>query len=247
MPTSRKHALSDWGSDIDTRIRAAHVTKAALAQQLSLHPSTLFRWLQTAPPSEFERRRVENVLGQFEGVRPGTVPDRLMGYERDSVGDQLRSLVDDLRKSRRDLARALSKGKDSVPIHDAVYWLNRILAVTENTVAVRDGVIGLLGSLPIAVYHFGPDFTVRWNTAGTATLFGWTPEEIVRKGAMSFIHPDDLPHSTEALTELASRRTYEPFEVRIRCKDGSYKTVTARSIGVFGDDGKLRGIITALM
>jgi hypothetical protein len=64
---------------------------------------------------------------------------------------------------------------------------------------------------------------------------------------MWFIHPDDLPRSIEALTELRSRGTYDQFPVRIRCKDTSDKTVTARAVGIFDDDGKLRWIVTALM
>jgi hypothetical protein len=40
---------------------------------------------------------------------------------------------------------------------------------------------------------------------------------------------------------------YDQFPVRIRCKDTSYKTVTARAVGIFDDDGKLRWIVTALM
>jgi PAS domain-containing protein len=247
MPTSRKHALSEWGADVDTRIRTAHVTKAALAQQLGLHPSTLFRWLQSEPPSEFEQRRLENVLDQLEGTKPGALADKLMGRDRDQTADDLRTLMEDLRKSRKDLARALSEGRDSIPIHDGVYWLNRILATTENTVAVRDGIVAMLGSLPLAMYHFGPDFTMHWVTAGVTTLFGWSPAQIRERGPMSFVHPDDLARSTESLTEMTSTGTHEPFEVRIRCKDDSYKTVTARAVGIFGDDGKLLGFVTALM
>ncbi len=247
MPTSRKHALSDWGRDIDNRLRAAHVTKAALAQQLQLHPSTLFRWLQSEPPSRFERRRVENVLEQLDGTKPSVLADKLAGYDSDDTANQLRELIAELRSFRKQVARSLSDGVDAVPVHDVVYWVNRVLAVTENTIAVRDGLAAMLGVLPLALYHIGPDLQARWVSAGAETLFGWSIAEVTAKGPMSFIHRDDVGLTSDAVAQLNRTGSHEPFEARIRCKDGSYKTVVARAVAVYDEDGEVQGFITSLM
>jgi len=247
MPTSRKHALSDWGSDIDDRLRAAHVTKAALAQQLQLHPSTLFRWLQSEPPSSFERRRVENVLEQLEGTKPSLLADKLAGHDSDTTANQLRDIISELRTFRRNVARSLSDGTDAVPIHDVVYWVNRVLSVTENTMAVRDGLAAMIGVLPLALYHIGTDLQARWVSAGAETLFGWSIAEVTAKGPLSFIHPDDVGLTSEAVAQLNQTGSHEPFEARIRCKDGSYKTAVARAVAVYDEDGEVQGFITSLM
>jgi PAS domain S-box-containing protein len=247
MPTSRKHALSDWGSDIDARLRAAHVTKAALAQQLRLHPSTLFRWLQREPPSRGERRRVENVLEQLDGTRPSTLADRLTGSDSDKTANQLRSLITDLRAFRRRVAQNLSDGADVIPIHDVVYWVNRVLGVTETTIAVRDGLAAMIGVLPLALYHISPDLQARWVSAGAETLFGWSSKEVTIRGPMSFIHPDDIGMASEAVAQLNETGTYDPIDVRVRCKDGSYKACTARAVAVYGEDGQVTGFMTSLM
>ena len=247
MPTSRKHALSDWGSDIDNRLRAAHVTKAALAQQLQLHPSTLFRWLQSEPPSSFERRRVENVLEQLDGTKPSVLADKLAGHDSDDTVNQLRELIAELRSFRREVARSLSEGADAVPVHDVVYWVNRVLSVTENTIAVRDGLAAMIGVLPLALYHVGPDLQARWVSAGAETLFGWSIAEVTAKGPMSFIHREDVGLTSDAVAQLKKTGSHDPFEARIRCKDGSYKTAVARAVAVYDEDGEVQGFITSLM
>ena len=247
MPTSRTHPLSDWGSDIDNRLRAAHVTKAALAQQLQLHPSTLFRWLQSEPPSSFERGRVENVLEQLEGTKPSVLADTLTGHDNDNTANQLRELIGGLRSFRREVARSLSEGADAVPIHDVVYWVNRIVSVTENTLAVRDGLAAMIGVLPLALYHIGPDLQARWVSAGAETLFGWSITEVTAKGPLSFIHPDDVGLTSDAVAQLKQTGSHEPFQVRIRCKDGSYKKAVARAVAIYDDGGNATGFITSLM
>ena len=247
MPTSRKHALSDWGSDIDNRLRAAHVTKAALAQQLQLHPSTLFRWLQSEPPSSIERRKVENVLEQLEGSKPSVLADQLGGHDNDDTTNQLRDMITELRSFRREVARSLSEGTDTVPIHNVVYWVNRILSVAENTIAVRNGLAAMIGVLPLALHHIGPDLQARWVSAGAETLFGWSIAEVTARGPLSFIHPDDVGLTSEAVAQLNQTGSHEPFEARVLCKDGSYKTAVARAVAIYDEDGEVQGFITSLM
>ena len=246
MPATRTHVLSDWGAEVDRRLRAAHVTKAALAQQLRLHPSTLFRWLQSEPPSEVARKRLHRILEELEGTRPTLLADTLAGHDHDPVAQQLRDLHEDLHKFRRQVAGEIADGEEAIPISDVVYWVNRVLSVTEATIAARDGVVSMIGLLPVALYNIGADLRATWVSAGATTLFGWTPEEIIEQGPMSFLHPDDVARTSEAIGELRSSGTHDPFEVRIRCHDGSYRAVTARAVAMFDDQDELRGFITSL-
>lgn len=246
MPASRTHNLSDWGKEVDARLRAAHVTKAALAQQLRLHPSTLFRWLQSEPPTTVASKRVERILEELEGTRPTLLADTIAGHDSDPVAQQLRDLRDDLHRFRRRVASEIADGAETVPISDVVYWVNRVLSVTEATITARDGVVSMIGLLPVAFYNVGADLRIRWVSAGATMLFGWAPDEIMAQGALSFIHPDDVARTSDAIGELQTTGTYDPFDVRIRCRDGTYRSVTARAVAMLDEQDELKGFITSL-
>lgn len=246
MPAARTHSLSPWGSEVDARLRAAHVTKAALAQQLRLHPSTLFRWMQGEPPSPLARTRLERILQELEGARPTLLADRLSGHDSEPVAQQMRDLCSDLYKFRRQIASEIADGAESIPISDTVYWVNRVLSVTEAAIAARDGVVSMIGLLPVALYSIGADLRATWVTAGATTLFGWSPDEIIAQGPMSFFHPDDVPRVSDAVEELRTSGIIDPFDVRVRCRDSSYRTVTARAVAMFDDQDNLKGFITSL-
>lgn len=61
-------------------------------------------------------------------------------------------------------------------------------------------------------------------------VLGYRTEDIVGKNFMSFIHPDDVQITLEALTDLGSKEHVSGFINRYRCKDGSYKYIEWNSI-----------------
>lgn len=68
------------------------------------------------------------------------------------------------------------------------------------------------------------------NPAWTATL-GWTAEELTRRPYIEFVHPDDRgPTVAEAERLVATAGTTFSFENRYRCKDGSYRWISWRSV-----------------
>jgi PAS domain S-box-containing protein len=67
------------------------------------------------------------------------------------------------------------------------------------------------------------------NPAWTAIL-GWGADELVGKTGIWLIHPDDRERSIEELVNLEAGRPSPHFENRIRCKDGSYRWLSWRSM-----------------
>ncbi len=66
------------------------------------------------------------------------------------------------------------------------------------------------------------------NPAWTKTL-GWSPQEVIGKDHLEFIHPDDHTKSLRALHH-ASRESLDHFEHRYRHKDGSYRWISWLSV-----------------
>jgi PAS domain S-box-containing protein len=67
------------------------------------------------------------------------------------------------------------------------------------------------------------------NPAWTIAL-GWTAEDLAGKTGEWLIHPDDREKSAGELVGLRPHKPSEHFENRIRCKDGSYRWLSWRSI-----------------
>ena len=61
---------------------------------------------------------------------------------------------------------------------------------------------------------------------------GWTPEELMARPYMEFVHPDDLPATGEEAGDVSKGGASVNFENRYRCKDGSYKWLLWNSIPV---------------
>ncbi|UCD23703.1 MAG: PAS domain-containing protein [Gemmatimonadota bacterium] len=247
MPTSRRHELSEWGREIDARLRQAHLTKAVLAQQLRIHPSTLFRWLQSEPGSEADRLRLDRVLRQMEGTKPTAMTEARATADSGSAVAQMSELLAGLRGFRQEVAALLSAGEDAVPIHEVIYWIGRIIGVCDATIAGRNALAAVLSELPVALYHIGIDLSARWISSGAESLFGWTPAEVMERGPMSFLHPEDVAKAQSAAADMTATGRHEPFEVRVRNRDGCYTEVTAYGASVVDSNGSASGFITVLV
>ncbi|UOF02917.1 hybrid sensor histidine kinase/response regulator [Bdellovibrio reynosensis] len=63
-------------------------------------------------------------------------------------------------------------------------------------------------------------------------LLGYSAEEFCSKPAIEFIHPDDVESTIREIQRQAKGHTVMSFENRYRCKDGSYKWLSWRSVPV---------------
>jgi PAS domain S-box-containing protein len=65
-------------------------------------------------------------------------------------------------------------------------------------------------------------YFLRLNSAWER-IFGYTREELLTKRLLSFVHPDDLDGTRQALSTLASQQEVFFFQNRYCCKDGTYR------------------------
>lgn len=54
-------------------------------------------------------------------------------------------------------------------------------------------------------------------------MLGWSEEELKARPVMSFIHPQDIESTQDALKSITKSRKVHTFENRFCCKDGSYR------------------------
>jgi PAS domain S-box-containing protein len=56
-------------------------------------------------------------------------------------------------------------------------------------------------------------------------ILGWSENELLTRGYASFMHPDDMPPTLEAISGMADTRQPTRFENRIATKDGTWKHI----------------------
>jgi len=69
----------------------------------------------------------------------------------------------------------------------------------------------------------------RVNPSWTRTL-GWTPEELMSRPSVEFVHPEDREATLRGRARLTARTSMGPLVNRYLCKDGSFRWFEWRSI-----------------
>ena len=72
------------------------------------------------------------------------------------------------------------------------------------------------------------DGTVRYASPSSVELLGYAPEEVLGRNLADFVHPDDLPRVSGALSQLSSNAAGLIVEVRLLHKDGRWVTFSSR-------------------
>lgn len=82
----------------------------------------------------------------------------------------------------------------------------------------------------------GPDGVVRYASPSIEGLLGYTPEDVVGRNVLEFIHPDELEMARESLRgALASEDGHSVAHVRVRHKDGSWRHMESIASGWVGN------------
>ncbi len=93
------------------------------------------------------------------------------------------------------------------------------------------------------IHVINPDRTTRYVTPSVQRLLGWDPEELIGRSVLEFLHPAD---TERAMAELRAGRlkpgTGIPIEVRVRHKDGEWRTFEGVARNLV-DDPTVRGIV----
>ena len=131
------------------------------------------------------------------------------------------------------------------------HYMVRVSPVTDASGAILGGVaiatditehIQLIEDLRQAEQHYrflaenvsdvvmlvGADDRFMWVSPSSKAMLGWEPEEICGRAGVDFVHPDDLKRMQEALPHVRVGEG-QIQEYRIRCADGSYRWISARS------------------
>jgi len=67
------------------------------------------------------------------------------------------------------------------------------------------------------------DGTLKTVNAAWTTLLGWHETDLLDRSVMDLVHPEDLPATLVKLADVATSPLIEPYEYRLRHKDGSYR------------------------
>jgi diguanylate cyclase (GGDEF)-like protein/PAS domain S-box-containing protein len=87
------------------------------------------------------------------------------------------------------------------------------------------------------------DSVVRYLSPSSQRVTGYLPEEIVGSDGRDSVHPDDLPTLRAVIANLLARPSTHPtFEVRLRHRDGSWRTMEAVAANKL-DDPAVTGLV----
>lgn len=87
---------------------------------------------------------------------------------------------------------------------------------------------------------FKDGYFIEVNSA-LVNISGWSEEELRSRNARDFVHPDDLVRLREAMSKLDKGQPLLSYDVRFRCKDGSYIWVSWNAVED-RDSGKIYSI-----
>ena len=88
----------------------------------------------------------------------------------------------------------------------------------------------------------GTDGVIKFENASLQPLLGWKPEEVIGTQGFDYIHPDDLARAKDLLKSGISRPPVNTAELRLRHRDGHYKSFEAASSQIV-EDGQVTGLI----
>ena len=80
------------------------------------------------------------------------------------------------------------------------------------------------------------DGILKYESSNIEKWFGWQAEDLVGSSGWSTVHPDDLQRTQSEFAALQEKdRAVNTIELRLKCKDGSYKLINLTAVNLIND------------
>ncbi len=205
--------IGDWEFDVDSRtIRWSPEVFRLFDRDPALGPPSYEEKLRSYEPED--RARLEE-------------------HVRRAMADGER--VEDDYRVRLPSGRVVHHRATIVPVRDASARIVRLVGtvqdVTTRHEAARDLDDFFRISTDLLCIADTNGYFRRVNPAFERVL-GWSAETLTTKPYLDFVHPEDVPSTSEAKQSVSIGKTVANFENRYRCRDGSYRWLSWSTAGV---------------
>ena len=98
------------------------------------------------------------------------------------------------------------------------------------------------------VVLINPDGTIRYESPAVESILGFRPEERIGASVFEHLHPDDAPRVAASFANLKEdpRLPAERYEIRLRHRDGSWRTIDAMACVIPGEGAGVEGVMVNL-
>ena len=231
-------------------------------------------WLRSAMRHSSEIIKVVDLDGTLRYASPAF--GRVLGHEPDeAIGTNMLDYVhpDDLPRVLEETEKALAKGRPATNRAEYRFrhkdgswrWVESLGTYLIDDPAVRGVVVSvreiterkeaeekirfqaqLLGAVGEAVVAVDVDGRiVYWNRAAER-MYGWSAEEVMGRQLREMVVPEDLRGRAEEIMAGVRAGSTWSGEFVLRRRDGSTFLAAAVNTPVFGEDGRLRSVISVL-
>ncbi len=96
------------------------------------------------------------------------------------------------------------------------------------------------------VVQLNPEGKYVYVSPSSASMVGWSPDDLLDQPVTALIHPDDLPTLESLYLYLVEQKKSLPvFFYRIRHRDGHYVWLETKTHPLYADDGTLLGLVAS--
>ena len=86
------------------------------------------------------------------------------------------------------------------------------------------------------------DGTIRYVSPAIRQVLGRSPESLVGRNVVRFVHPEDIPTIQAAFAEIVARGSIHPLELRFRARGGQWRLLQGTGTNRF-DDPSIQGLV----
>ncbi|CAK6688518.1 diguanylate cyclase [Synechococcus sp. CBW1107] len=92
------------------------------------------------------------------------------------------------------------------------------------------------------VFSASPQGVTEWVSSSVHALTGWRPRDLIGRPFGEFVHPDDIDRLREADASFRRGEAHH-FDLRVRCRQGDYRSVAVTGRGLRSGSGLVTSIV----